>query len=170
MVQNYIKVKEKTTTNIIFVFFLVFLLLQSTCLIYLYCVQFFFFLVTAHICIQQEIVSYIGKEWYQDKKNKTILRFIPGSFDNILGYLFKDIDIKCSIIHHIGGMHGTSTFVFDYRVDVIRQNSICTIQYCSYNEKYHYCYIDYHLNTSQYHNIYLMHISDNARYWMNKDT
>ena len=41
--------------------------------------------------IIQDILSFLGKEFYQDKKNTTQIRFIPGIFDNVLGYLFDEV-------------------------------------------------------------------------------
>lgn len=43
---------------------------------------------------QQYILSYLGKELYQDKKKQIQIRF---NFNNILGYLFKDVSQEGSL-------------------------------------------------------------------------
>ena len=48
--------------------------------------------------VVQYILSYINKECYQDTQKKTQIRFIPGSFDDKLGYLFKKITFQKSVI------------------------------------------------------------------------
>ena len=91
--------------------------------------------------ILQDILSFLGKEFYQDKKNKTQIRFIPGIFDNVLGYLFEDISYCGDDEYLLRSIRiKTST------VEVTRPNSTCYIDYSTYDEDFESYKISYYFN------------------------
>jgi hypothetical protein len=87
----------------------------------------------------QDILSYLGKECYQDKDNKTHIRFIPGIFDDTIGYLFDDVEVEEFVLSSSTNIHSW---------EIIRPNSTCKINYTTCNGVENPEYeIDYYFNT-----------------------
>ena len=91
----------------------------------------------------QDILSYLGKECYQDKENNTRVRFIPGIFDDSIGHLFDDIvkDAEENIL--------SRDAMVIHLWEIVRPNSTCRIHYsiCNGIEDPNY-EIDYYFNTT----------------------
>lgn len=91
--------------------------------------------------IVHDILSYIGKELYQDKRNKTHqIRFIPGIYDDVLGHLFEEV------YHDPGEDFTVEDEPRRVRLSVTefrRPNCMCLVTRTFYNDVEHGCKLSY---------------------------
>ena len=90
------------------------------------------FVTIIPIEIIQNILSYIGNEYYQDKDNKTQIRFIHGVFDDVIGYLFKDVSYNSGQEHHIFGYNRRISLTH-----IIRPGNVCNVMCTFYDNIEH---------------------------------
>jgi hypothetical protein len=88
---------------------------------------------TLSLDILQYILSYLNKECYQDRNNMTNIRFIPGIYENMFGYLYQNVTDQ-----YIDGLFGCiAQFLHITRPNVVCYSyyrfssidSICSITY-----------------------------------------
>ena len=83
----------------------------------------------------QDILSFLGKEFYQDNNKTLQIRFLPGILDNALGYLFEKVFTRTlTRLHTRTYCHYTTGDLINERIqffsmEIHRRNTRCRIDY-----------------------------------------
>ena len=92
--------------------------------------------------IVKDILSYLGRDIYQDKKGDWYFRFTPGLYDDALGWMFQSITtIVTSNLQHIPSDMADKIWRFDeirqYRTYIDRPRCCVIVTYytCNHIEK-----------------------------------
>lgn len=107
----------------------------------------------------QDILSYLGRDIYQDKKNDWYFRFTPGLYDDALGWMFQSItSIVNRRLQHIPGDMEDSVWRFNEIRQIDRPRCCVIVSYYTCN---HIDKADYSITfrfLSQYHLPLTIHI------------
>ena len=83
----------------------------------------------------QDILSYLGKEFYQDNDKTLQIRFLPGIFDNALGYLFKKVFTRM--------VREVPEIIYDYEAHTVKIERIRFFS-LKIRRRHSRCQVDYH--------------------------